>query len=60
MINIGAEVDLYYYAEANGVRSVSGRIDDANGQYVILIDTSGVVHAYPLTSIQRMILRETR
>jgi len=58
MISVGCTVDLYYYAESDHVRSLSGRIDSADGTWVVIIDAMGTVHAFPLTSIQRMILTD--
>lgn len=55
-MNLGSTVDLYYYAESDHVRSMRGTITDADGTWVIVADTFGTVHAFPLTSIQRMIL----
>lgn len=58
MIGAGSNVDLYYYAESDHVRSLSGRIDSADGTWVVIVDPFGTVHAFPITSIQRMILTD--
>ena len=58
MIGPGSTVDLYYYAESDHVRSVSGTITDANGTWLVIMDTTGTVRAFPVSSIQQMILTD--
>lgn len=58
MIGPGAKVDLYYYAESDHVRSVTGTITDADATWVIMTDVGGSVRAFPVTSIQQMILTD--
>lgn len=55
-MNLGSRVDLYYFGESNTVRTLSGTISDANASWVIVRDAHDKTHAFPLTSIQRMIL----
>lgn len=55
-MNLGSTVDLYYYAESDHVRSMRATLTDSGERWVIVTDTFGTVHAFPLTSIQRMIL----
>lgn len=55
-VNLGSTVDLYYYAESDHVRSMRATLTDSGERWVIVTDTFGTVHAFPLTSIQRMIL----
>lgn len=52
----GSKVDLYYYAESDHVRSITGMITDANATWVMITDTAGSQRAFPVTSIQQMIL----
>lgn len=58
MIGPGATVDLYYYAESDHVRSVRGTLTDADGTWVIMTDVTGMIRAFPVTSIQQMILTD--
>jgi hypothetical protein len=58
VIRPGARVDLYYYAESDHVRSVSGQVEDRSSTSVTIITTLGDLEEFPLTSIQRMILTE--
>lgn len=58
-MNLGSKVDLYYYAESDHVRSITGTITTADETWVILTDDFGSVNAFPITSIQRMILLDS-
>ena len=51
----GTKVDLYYYAESDHVRSITGTIIDTDSTWVILTDVAGMERAFPITSIQQMI-----
>ena len=56
-MNVGDKVDLYYYAESDHVRNVSGTITDGSQWAVIIASEAGDVIMFPMTSVQRMILR---
>lgn len=59
-MNLGSTVDLYYYAESDHVRSITGTLTDSGERWVIITDLSGMVRAFPITSIQQMILTDTK
>jgi hypothetical protein len=54
----GDKVDLYYYAESDRVRSVTGKIDDLDLNSVTIVTTTGDLQWFPHTAIQRVILLE--
>lgn len=56
----GDRVDLYYYAESDHVRSVSGKIDDLDAIGVDLVTLTGDLQGFPWTSVQRLIMVEAR
>ena len=56
--NPGDRVDLYYYAESDHVRRVSGKIEDLDAIGVDLVSVSGDLQGFPWTSVQRLIMVE--
>lgn len=57
LFNPGDTVDLYYYGEANTVRSVAGKVEELDHLGLAIVTTvTGALQFYPWGSVQRVIL----
>lgn len=60
VIRAGDSVHVYYYGEANSVRSLRGTVQERDQWGVTVVSLTGDLQEFPITSIQRLILIEAK